>query len=974
MQEKKKSGPVCCGQNLRKLRFYRGVSYVALCLGIGGGLGWLGLENMAQAAICFLPDCGDKILEFQGDANLSTKYCRDAGYTYYELGQCPPYYHQEVCPENSHYLKCDAQKWCEDNGYNTLPEECVVPQYADEQCLNGLNYYKQCKEDLARACSEENPDYVSECQEGWKLDDDELCSYSPLYGKCCNECEDYPYEEDEIPQGYQKGESCLACGDITKYKSKLKDCAGDGFIQCANGGKTGTEVCWRGDEKWYKECCAPCDDYPYLENQIPEGYVKGDSCDSCDGMKYKTKVGECATDYKWENGACVSACDKTCSVGNILYSDMTCNSCLVSGKTPIGIVSYTEGTKRLAINLPISNMAWSSKRIDIAGIHNYASGHNEDMNGKHNTLAWIAIWGKNIDNYAPGFCYNFTTENTSKGQWYLPSAGETGNIKKNARAINDGLSKIGENALPSSYWTSTEGDYIFYAITRDTYFYEDDVKEDKNYAKCVLSFEEQKEGIANVCSVDYIYSCVGEGYYGGTGDSCGGLYKECTCSPGFEWRGSGCCDNICSVGSVVYSDLSCCSNEKGGQFPIGVISYQNEKNLRAIQTANPLASSWAPSTANVWVTYQSQDDVKLDMDGKLNTKAWINYWGEEQRDYPAGNCYTYNTLGTSMGDWYLPSAGELYTALCENKDDVNRGLTRAQVIVPSGTSYGSTSINYWSSSNYDSRYAWYVNSRQCSIYTYDITTYNQGVRCMLLLEAKDNGMVKICGEDYLYTCVPDDSSHISGGIGESCGGVFKSCSCTDGYVWRNGQCALCDNTKSCCVGDILNSDLTCSSERIEGKTPIGVVSYISDDKRLAIQLDAPGEMKFKPFSTYSYPFYSKKESALNDYDGKENTDVLHSMNVNYGAPSYCYNYNTEGTSVGDWYLPSLGELYTSIYLNRRAVDGGLHLTGAKLLPGFNPIWSSTSRGASDGWYAVVDGDVYATQCTNTCEVRCVLAF
>ena len=116
MQEKKKSGPVCCGQNLRKLRFYRGVSYVALCLGIGGGLGWLGLENMAQAAICFLPDCGDKILEFQGDANLSTQYCRDAGYTYYELGQCPPYYHQEVCPDNSHYLKCDAQKWCEDNG------------------------------------------------------------------------------------------------------------------------------------------------------------------------------------------------------------------------------------------------------------------------------------------------------------------------------------------------------------------------------------------------------------------------------------------------------------------------------------------------------------------------------------------------------------------------------------------------------------------------------------------------------------------------------------------------------------------------------------------------------------------------------------------------------------------------------------------------------------------------------------------
>ena len=81
---------------------------------------------MAQAAVCFLPDCADKLLEFKGDANISTKYCRDEGYVYYSDGRCPEYYATEVCPYDSHYLKCDATKWCTDNGYETKPENVLM--------------------------------------------------------------------------------------------------------------------------------------------------------------------------------------------------------------------------------------------------------------------------------------------------------------------------------------------------------------------------------------------------------------------------------------------------------------------------------------------------------------------------------------------------------------------------------------------------------------------------------------------------------------------------------------------------------------------------------------------------------------------------------------------------------------------------------------------------------------------------------
>ena len=251
MQEKKKSGPVCCGQNLRKLRFYRGVSYVALCLGIGGGLGWLGLENMAQAAICFLPDCKDKPMHFEPSG---VEQCLAAGYERSSTRVCPPNSNIERCPENSSYIKCNLRQWCLDNGYTLVPDDCQVPEYADIQCPNGLELYQQCKADYEKACLEEDEDYVSECPDGWALDEDELCSYSELYGKCCYLCTDYPYEKDEIPEGYVRAESCSACGGVVRYKIEPDPCIG--YQRCSDAPKSGTPECKHGNETWYKECCA----------------------------------------------------------------------------------------------------------------------------------------------------------------------------------------------------------------------------------------------------------------------------------------------------------------------------------------------------------------------------------------------------------------------------------------------------------------------------------------------------------------------------------------------------------------------------------------------------------------------------------------------------------------------------------------------------------------------------------------------
>lgn len=190
----------------------------------------------AHAAICFLPDCAEKVLEFQGGDDETAKACRESGYELYSNLVCSEYSKIEYCPSNPNYIKCNDRKWCIENGYNVPPDTCNIPKYPDEKCPNNQPLYKSCVIDYERACNEEDEDYVSECEEGWKLDPSNLCSYSTQYGKCCNMCSDYPYEEDEIPRGYQKAGSCLACGNIIKYKTELNDCAGKGFIRCDKGG------------------------------------------------------------------------------------------------------------------------------------------------------------------------------------------------------------------------------------------------------------------------------------------------------------------------------------------------------------------------------------------------------------------------------------------------------------------------------------------------------------------------------------------------------------------------------------------------------------------------------------------------------------------------------------------------------------------------------------------------------------------
>ena len=246
------SGLFCYSRKRGSLCLKFGASRLVLALGLGLGLGFeLVVPQAAQAAVCFLPDCAEKLGSMSGNANILSKYCKNMGYTYYSNGHCPEYQAQDTCVYNRHYLKCDAQQWCKDNGYDSQPEDCTPPEYGGDRCPNGEELYKPCKVDYQQACQGENSEYVSECEEGWQLDEENLCSYSETYGICCNKCAAYPYTASEIPEGYVEDESCEACGEVVRYKIVPNPCIG--FQKCSDTPKSGTQQCKHSRETRRRE-------------------------------------------------------------------------------------------------------------------------------------------------------------------------------------------------------------------------------------------------------------------------------------------------------------------------------------------------------------------------------------------------------------------------------------------------------------------------------------------------------------------------------------------------------------------------------------------------------------------------------------------------------------------------------------------------------------------------------------------------
>ena len=148
-----------------------------------------------------------------------------------------------------------------------------------------------------------------------------------------------------------------------------------------------------------------------------------------------------------------------CKIGDILYSDMSCNTNVVASKTPIGVIF--DVTNKLAIGLEesSSSLLWSDDYFDVPGLSNITSSSavTADWQGKKNTqivLDYCKAKGKSC----PAFEYvnSYITEGTKAGDWYLPAFGELNAIYGNKDVLNITLKKIGGVELDFWYWSSSE--------------------------------------------------------------------------------------------------------------------------------------------------------------------------------------------------------------------------------------------------------------------------------------------------------------------------------------------------------------------------------------------------------------------------------------------------------------------------------------------------------------------------------------
>ena len=149
-----------------------------------------------------------------------------------------------------------------------------------------------------------------------------------------------------------------------------------------------------------------------------------------------------------------------CTVGAILYSDMSCNANVVASKTPIGVVFDT--TNHLAMALDTELKKWSVPAIefDVPGLNNItsASAVTADWQGKNNTRVVLEYCKAKKGYSCPAFEYvnSYKTDGTLAGDWYLPAMGELNAIYGNRGVLNIALGKIGGTKLGAGHWSSSE--------------------------------------------------------------------------------------------------------------------------------------------------------------------------------------------------------------------------------------------------------------------------------------------------------------------------------------------------------------------------------------------------------------------------------------------------------------------------------------------------------------------------------------
>ena len=218
-----------------------------------------------------------------------------------------------------------------------------------------------------------------------------------------------------------------------------------------------------------------------------------------------------------------------------------------------------------------------------------------------------------------------------------------------------------------------------------------------------------------------------------------------------------------------------------------------------------------------------------------------------------------------------------------------------------------------------------------------------------------------CEESYRYTCTGANESKGE----DSCGDKYSACQCKTNYKWNStsGKCeqievlGVCSGAaKNCKIGQILNSDASCTDDKVSGKTPIGVVVAIN--KNCGYAMTASPIKKGIQWSPYCYSTggtsTTNTQYAIKDFNVNGNMkNIIQSSTPasKYPAGYAALNYAPNGapTTKGKWVMPTVG-IMESLCANKNAVNNAISKLGGEQLAGDNEnIWTSTEFGSCDMW-------------------------
>ncbi len=193
---------------------------------------------------------------------------------------------------------------------------------------------------------------------------------------------------------------------------------------------------------------------------------------------------------------------------------------------------------------------------------------------------------------------------------------------------------------------------------------------------------------------------------------------------------------------------------------------------------------------------------------------------------------------------------------------------------------------------------------------------------------------------------------------KSCDGGLK---CPFGEYWacpkveEKAVLGACTGyAKNCAIGQILNSDGTCTTDKVSGKTPIGVIIAIKDNCGWAmtasvIATNLKWSTKEVATGIGTTPDWT---TAITDFEACVNTQkiIQQGNSSEYPAAWAAVNYSPIAAPVtkGKWCLPAPGML-NSLYTNFYAINNTISKLGGKQLTHDIPVWSSSESDYFTAW-------------------------